>query len=74
MSASAIEASGPDVPEYMSWDQLQRLPEEVAADIELWNRRVVWNRRGPLPHQRFMVRMRKCLVTRFQPECLNPVR
>jgi hypothetical protein len=45
----------------MSWDELQQLPEDVASDIELWDRRVVWNRRGPLVHQRFAVRMRNAL-------------
>jgi hypothetical protein len=57
MSASAIEAAGFDVPEYLSWDELQGLPEHIAAGIELWDRRVVWSRRGPLEHQRFSRRM-----------------
>ncbi|MDX6744482.1 Uma2 family endonuclease [Actinocorallia sp. A-T 12471] len=45
----------------MTWDQLQRLPEEIVAEIELWDRRVVWNRRGPMEHQQFAVRMRNAL-------------
>lgn len=49
------------VPEYLSWDELQDLPDEIADDIELWEGRVVWNRRGPLVHQRFSVRMRNAL-------------
>jgi len=61
MSASALEASGSRVPEFMTWDDLQRLPEDIAAEIELWDRRVVWNRRGPLEHQQFAVRMRNAL-------------
>jgi hypothetical protein len=61
MSAGALEASGSGVPEFLSWDELQRLPEELASEIELWARRVVWNRRGPLEHQRFAVRMRNAL-------------
>lgn len=61
MPTGALETSGFSVPEYLSWDELQRLPEHVAADIELWNRKVVWNRRGPLEHQRFAVRVRNAL-------------
>lgn len=61
MSAGALETSDPGVPESMTWDELQRLPENVAAEIELWDRRVVWNRRGPLEHQRFAVRMRNAM-------------
>ena len=61
MSAGALEASNSDVPEFLTWDELQRLPDEVAGEIELWDRRVIWNRRGPRQHQRFMVRMRNAL-------------
>jgi hypothetical protein len=61
MSTGALEVSGSSIPEFMSWDDLQRLPEDIAAEIELWARRVVWNRRGPLEHQRFTVRMRNAL-------------
>ncbi|MFI2026888.1 Uma2 family endonuclease [Streptomyces buecherae] len=61
MSAGALNAPGTDLPEFLSWDELQRLPEDVAAQIELWDRKVVWNRRGPLEHQRFAVRMRNAL-------------
>ncbi|MGW5314812.1 Uma2 family endonuclease [Nocardia thailandica] len=43
----------PDLPEFMTWDQLEQLPEEVAARIELWSGRVVWVRRGPAEHQAF---------------------
>lgn len=57
MSASALEG----IPEYLGWDELQRLPEDVAAEIELWDRRVIRNPRGPLEHQRFAVRMRNAL-------------
>ncbi|MGS2805772.1 Uma2 family endonuclease [Nocardia sp. MW-W600-9] len=41
----------PDLPESMTWEELAKLPEEVAAQIELWNGRVVWTRRGPGEHQ-----------------------
>lgn len=42
---------------YLSWERLSRLPEEVAAGIELWDRRVISNARGPLEHQRYMRRL-----------------
>lgn len=61
MPTNASDASGVELPEFLSWDQLQRLPEDIAAEIELWDRRVVWNRRGPLEHQQFAVRMRNAL-------------
>ncbi|MFE6920832.1 Uma2 family endonuclease [Nocardia sp. NPDC057663] len=41
----------PDLPEAMTWEELEKLPEEVAAQIELWDGRVVWVRRGPGEHQ-----------------------
>ncbi|TLG11551.1 Uma2 family endonuclease [Nocardia cyriacigeorgica] len=37
----------------MTWEELEQLPEEVAAQIELWDGRVVWLRRGPAEHQAF---------------------
>ncbi|MFC8383177.1 Uma2 family endonuclease [Nocardia sp. NPDC057272] len=43
----------PDLPEFMTWEQLEELPEEVAGQIELWAGRVVWLRRGPGEHQEF---------------------
>ncbi len=61
MSAEAFETPGSGIPEYSSWDGLQQLPEDVAAQIELWDRKVLWNRHGPLEHQRFTVRMRNAL-------------
>lgn len=61
MSAGAIEASGFHVPEYLSWDELQQLPDEIADEIELWERKVIWNRRGPMEHQQFTVRMRNAI-------------
>lgn len=61
MSASAIEASDFGVPEYMTWEELGELPAEIAQDIELWERKVIWNRRGPMEHQRFLVRMRNAI-------------
>jgi Uma2 family endonuclease len=47
----------PELPEYMTWEELERLPEEIAAQIELWNGRVVWVRRGPAEHQVFTNRL-----------------
>ncbi|MFI9506567.1 Uma2 family endonuclease [Nocardia sp. NPDC052566] len=49
MSIPHIER--PDLPEYMTWEELERLPEEIAEQIELWDGRVVWVRRGPSEHQ-----------------------
>lgn len=43
----------PDLPEYMTWEELEQLPAEVAGQIELWDGRVVWLRRGPGEHQEF---------------------
>ncbi|WP_433710930.1 hypothetical protein ACQP2U_32395 [Nocardia sp. CA-084685] len=31
----------PDLPEYMTWEELERLPGEIAEQIELWEGRVV---------------------------------
>ncbi|WP_040699042.1 Uma2 family endonuclease [Nocardia vinacea] len=55
MSLPGIER--PDLPEYMTWEELERLPEEIAQQIELWNGRVVWVRRGPAEHQTFSNRL-----------------
>ncbi|WP_425831951.1 Uma2 family endonuclease [Streptomyces fractus] len=52
MSASAHEASGFNLPETMTWDELDELPGDIAKDIELWQGRVVWNKRPPMEHQR----------------------
>ncbi|MFE7724076.1 Uma2 family endonuclease [Nocardia rhizosphaerihabitans] len=47
----------PDLPESMTWEELEKLPEEIAAQIELWDGRVVWMRRGPGEHQTAMRRL-----------------
>ncbi len=47
----------PDLPESMTWEELEALPEELAARIELWEGRVVWLRRGPGEHQTAMRRL-----------------
>ncbi len=57
MSADPLNAPGDGLPEFLSWDELQRLPDDIAAEIELWDGRVIWNRRGPVEHQRFARRM-----------------
>ncbi|MFI1237373.1 Uma2 family endonuclease [Nocardia salmonicida] len=49
MSLSDVER--PDLPEFMTWEDLERLPEEIADRIELWDGRVVWLRRAPGEHQ-----------------------
>lgn len=59
MSSPRIEK--PDLPEYMTWEELERLPDEVAGQIELWSGRVVWLRRGPAEHQRFTRRLTNAL-------------
>ncbi|PSR63751.1 hypothetical protein C8258_23960 [Nocardia sp. MDA0666] len=47
----------PDLPEYMTWEELERLPGDVADQIELWEGRIVWLPRGPREHQRFTRRL-----------------
>ena len=37
----------------MSWEELERLPEDIAGQIELWDGHVVWVRRGPFEHQQY---------------------
>jgi Uma2 family endonuclease len=41
----------PELPEYMTWEELERLPEEIAGQIELWEGRVAWVGREPAEHQ-----------------------
>ncbi len=55
MSLPHIER--PDLPESMTWEELERLPEEIAEQIELWDGHVVWVRRGPGEHQVFTRRL-----------------
>ncbi len=45
----------------MTWEELERLPEEIAAQIELWDGRVVWVRRGPAERQAFMFNLTSAL-------------
>ncbi|WP_228536375.1 Uma2 family endonuclease [Nocardia sp. XZ_19_231] len=48
---SLPDVERPDLPEFMTWEDLERLPEEIADRIELWDGRVVWLRRAPGEHQ-----------------------
>ncbi|MFI6941286.1 Uma2 family endonuclease [Streptomyces sp. NPDC050418] len=57
MSTSADGPSGLDLPETMTWEELDELPGDIAKDVELWQGRVVWNRRPPMEHQRVARRM-----------------
>lgn len=43
----------PDLPEFMTWEEFEQLPDEIAGEIELWEGRPVWLRRGPAEHQVF---------------------
>ncbi|MGW4736771.1 Uma2 family endonuclease [Nocardia xishanensis] len=47
----------PNLPSHLTWEELEKLPAEIASQIELWNGRVVWLRRGPGEHQIFTGRM-----------------
>ncbi|MVU76747.1 Uma2 family endonuclease [Nocardia sp. ET3-3] len=51
----------PDLPEYMTWEELEQLPDEIAGEIELWEGRVVWVRKGPAEHQEYSVEFRNSL-------------
>ncbi|MGW5317315.1 Uma2 family endonuclease [Nocardia thailandica] len=51
MSARRIDPAS--LPEFMTWEELESLPAEIAERIELWAGRVVWVRRGPAEHQTF---------------------
>ncbi|QLY34815.1 Uma2 family endonuclease [Nocardia huaxiensis] len=35
----------------MTWEELEKLPDEIGGQIELWEGRVVWVWRGPAEHQ-----------------------
>ncbi|MBO0853844.1 MAG: Uma2 family endonuclease, partial [Nocardia sp.] len=50
---SCPDALRQGLPEYMTWEDLEKLPEDIAERIELWEGRVVWLRRGPGEHQEF---------------------
>jgi Uma2 family endonuclease len=51
MSSPGVER--PDLPEFMTWEELEQLPEEIAGRIELRNGRVVWRGREPAEQQAF---------------------
>ncbi|MGV9409048.1 Uma2 family endonuclease [Nocardia sp. NPDC003693] len=48
-----IPRTHPELSEYMTWEELARLPKEIAGEIELWEGRVVWLPREPPEHQTF---------------------
>jgi Uma2 family endonuclease len=65
-----------DLPQTMTWEQLMRLPEETARQIELWDGRVVWCRTAPPEHQRIIRRFANALerwgleaMQEFPDEC-----
>lgn len=49
----AVDNTAPRLPKDLSWEELQRLPADIAAQVELWDRRVVWKLRGPFEHQQY---------------------
>ncbi|MET8426619.1 hypothetical protein [Nocardia sp. NPDC004860] len=51
----------PNLPDFMIWEDLERLPDEIAGEIELWDGRVAWRRRGPADHQDCSVEFRNAL-------------
>ncbi|MFI1464227.1 Uma2 family endonuclease [Nocardia carnea] len=51
MSVPPVE--WPDLPERMTWEELDELPVEISEQIELWDGRVVWVCRRPAEHQEF---------------------
>ncbi|WP_174817001.1 hypothetical protein [Nocardia brasiliensis] len=59
--ASLLSIERPDLPEYMTWGELQCLPEEIAEQVELGDGRVGWVRRGPGEHQTFARRLTNSL-------------
>lgn len=54
---NARSVERPDLPEFMTWEELEDMPDEIASQIELWDGRVVWLRRGPGEHQTAMRRL-----------------
>ncbi|WP_330179218.1 Uma2 family endonuclease [Nocardia sp. NBC_01503] len=61
----------PDLPEYMTWEELEQLPDEIAGEIELWEGRVVWMRRAPAEHQDYSVELRNGLRRCAREEMAN---
>lgn len=41
-SMSSPPTERPDLPEFMTWEELEQLPEEIAQYIELWDGRTRW--------------------------------
>src|SRR5437879_5243642 len=71
----------PDLPETMTWEELEALPEEIAQYIELHDGRPVWiadeviAKHGPSEHQTYMRRFTHTLeiaTRRIMAESLGP--
>jgi len=73
MSAGTIEVWGFSVPEYLTWEELDELPGDIPKEIELWERKVFWNQRGPSEHQRFAVRMQNALEANARRARQQPI-
>lgn len=56
----------------MTWEDLERLPEELAEEIELWDGRPVWLHRAPGEHSEAIAVMWRELA-RCWSETSNPV-
>lgn len=55
--SSARSVERPDLPEFMTWEELEDMPAAIASQIELWDGRVVWLRREPGEYQTVMRRL-----------------
>lgn len=57
----------PELPEYMTWEELEQLPDEIAGEIELWEGKVVRDHKGPPEHQDYSAALwsalRRCART-----------
>jgi Uma2 family endonuclease len=63
MSTNAVEGPGEGLPERLTWEELERLPDEIAGEIELWNGNVTWLRRPPHEHQQVSALMWSALTS-----------
>lgn len=55
-----------DIPDRMTWEELELLPQEIARQIELHDGRVVWARMPKPRHQRFSRRVGNVLERNAQ--------
>ncbi|QMU73512.1 Uma2 family endonuclease [Streptacidiphilus sp. P02-A3a] len=56
----------------MTWDELERLPDEIAEAIELWDGRVTWLRRPPHEHQQVSALMWSALTSSAKQRATDP--